>query len=60
MKQTVNVLVLPDEVDEKKEIEKQENTQAYTHERSNRKDRDNSGIHTIPCRHNVCSYIRQT
>ena len=43
---------------------KQENTrthtQTHTHERRNRKNTDNSGIHTKPCRHIVCAYIRQT
>ena len=33
MKETANVSVLPEEVDEKKEIEKQENTQTHTQEK---------------------------
>ena len=32
----------------------------HTQKRKNRKNRDNSGIHTKTCRHIVCTYIRQT
>ena len=38
MKETANVSVLPEEVDEKKEIEKQENTQTHTHKRKKREE----------------------
>ena len=46
MKQTVNVSVLPEEVDEWKEIEKQENTQTHTHTREKKQEEQRRLRHT--------------